>query len=80
MGIKTTRNFADFKSGQEKRKIWKQKSYKSNKYARLEFVLFYTTNLQKFLANNFFWVHFFPIISTDLESAQNSVYFWYSYV
>jgi hypothetical protein len=31
--------------------------------------LFHTTNLQTFLANNFFWVHFFPIISTDLKSA-----------
>ncbi len=26
--------------------------------AKLESVLFYTTNLQKFLANNFFWVNF----------------------
>ncbi len=33
------------------------------------FVLFYTTNLQKFLAKNFFWAHFFPINYTDLKSA-----------
>jgi hypothetical protein len=37
------------------------------------------TNLQKCLANNFFWVDFFSIISTDLKSALNSANFEYSY-
>jgi hypothetical protein len=31
-----------------------QKSYRQKKCAKLEIVLFYTTNLYKFLANNFF--------------------------
>ncbi len=26
-----------------------------------EFILFYTSYMQKFLANNFFWVHFFQL-------------------
>jgi hypothetical protein len=34
-----------------------------------EVLLFYTTHLQKCFANNFFWIDFFPIISTDLKSA-----------
>ncbi len=46
-----------------------RKSYRQKKYAKLEFVLFYTTNLQQFWAGNFFWVQFFPIISTDFKSA-----------
>ncbi len=50
-------------------KIHKQKSYRQKKGAKLGTFLFYTTNLQKFLPNNFFWVHFFKIISTDLKSA-----------
>jgi len=37
----------------------------------MEYALFYTTNLQKFFESNFFCVHFFPIRSTDLKSAQN---------
>jgi hypothetical protein len=36
-----------------------------NKCAKYQFVLFYTCNLQKFVANNnFFRVHFFRIISS----------------
>ncbi len=38
----------------EMQKICQQKSYRQKKCAKLEFVLFYTTNLYKFLANNFF--------------------------
>ncbi len=53
-----------------------QKSYKQKKGTKWESFLFYTgtgttalsTNIQKFLANNFFCVHFFPIVSTDLKS------------
>ncbi len=37
------------------------------KCVKSEFLLFYTTNLQKCWAKNFFWVDFFPIISTDLK-------------
>ncbi len=51
------------------------KSYRQKKCAKVEFVLFYTTNLYKFLANNFFYVHFFQIFSTDLKSAENSAFF-----
>ncbi len=35
-------------------KISLQKSYGQKKCAKLEFVLFYTTNLYRFLENNFF--------------------------
>ncbi len=35
-------------------KIRQQKSYRQKKCAKLEYGLFYTTNLYKFLANNFF--------------------------
>ncbi len=34
---------------------------KGKKCAKLEFVLGYTSNLQKFLANNFLWVHFIQL-------------------
>ncbi len=53
-------------------KICQQKSYRQKKCAKVEFVqytLLYTTNLYMFLANNFFYVDFFQIISTDLKSA-----------
>ncbi len=43
----------------------------TNKCAKLDFVLFYTTNLQMFLTIKFFWVHFFSIISVDLKSASS---------
>jgi hypothetical protein len=50
MGIKTVQNFT---------LIWNllrkmQKNLLTKKCAKLEFVLFYTTKLYKFLANNFF--------------------------
>jgi hypothetical protein len=38
-------------------------------------VLFYTTNLHNFLANNFFWVHLFSIISTN-EIRVKFCIFW----
>jgi hypothetical protein len=70
MGIKATQNFTLIWNLLRKmQKICQQKRYRQKKCAKLEFVLFYTTNLNKFLANNFFCVHFFQIISTDLESA-----------
>ncbi len=70
MGIKTTQNFTQIWNLLRKmQKICEQKSYRQKKCANLEFVRFYTSNLYKFLANNFFYVHFFPIISTDLKSA-----------
>ncbi len=70
MGIKTTQNFTLILNQLRKmQKICKQKSYRQKKCAKLEFGLFYTTNLYKFLANKFFYVHFFQIISTDFKSA-----------
>ncbi len=67
MGIKTTQNFTLI--SKLLRKMWnlltKSKSQNSVKF---EFLLFYISNLQKYLANNFFCVYFFPIISTDLKS------------
>jgi hypothetical protein len=46
------------------------KSYRQM-FAELEFVLFYTTNLQKFLAHKeLFLGALFPNISTELKSAK----------
>ncbi len=42
--------------------------YTFEKWCKFKFILFYTTNLQKFLANNFSGC-IFPIIFTDLKSA-----------
>ncbi len=47
------------------------------KCAKLEFVIFLTTNFQKYLAKNFFWVHFFPNISTDLKSQRKILRIYY---
>jgi hypothetical protein len=49
------------KQSRKLQKICEQKSYRQNKCPKFEFVLFYTTNLQKFLENNFFFVHFFQL-------------------
>jgi hypothetical protein len=46
--------YADLESVEKNATNAKQKSYRQKKCAKLEFVLFYTTNLYKFLANNFF--------------------------
>jgi hypothetical protein len=51
------------------RNLQKGKTQKHQQYAKLEFVFFSTTNLQQFWAINFFWLHFFPFISTDFKSA-----------
>jgi hypothetical protein len=37
------------------------KKCKGKKWCKLEFFLFYSTNLQTHLVINFFWLHFFPI-------------------
>jgi hypothetical protein len=67
MGIKTTLNFVLISKLLGKMRInCSQERYRQNNCAKLEFV---GTNLQNFLTNNFFWVHFFPVISMDLESA-----------
>jgi hypothetical protein len=39
------------------RKICQQKSYRQKMWAKLEIVLFYTTNFEKFLASHFFCVN-----------------------
>ncbi len=67
MGIKTTQNFMLI--SKLLRIMWKicwQKSYSQKKCEKSEVLLLYSTNLQKCLANNFFLVDFFSIISTDL--------------
>jgi hypothetical protein len=46
------------------------KKITSKKCRNLEFALFSITNLLKFSANNFFNVHLFPIISTDLNQRK----------
>ena len=61
--------YADFETAEKNAKNLLTKSYKQKKGAKMEHALFYTSNLQKFFANNFFCVHFFPIISMDLKSA-----------
>ncbi len=40
-----------------------------------DFCNFSITNLLEFSANNLFQVHLFPIISTDLKSAENFAFF-----
>jgi hypothetical protein len=65
-----TEFYADFETVEKMLKTNK-KRYRQKSGAKLEFVFFYTINLQKFLTNNFFNVHFFPIISTNLKSAKN---------
>jgi hypothetical protein len=58
-GIKTAQNITLLsKLWRKMQNICSQKSYKQKKGAKWESFLFYTTNMQKFLANNFFWVHF----------------------
>ncbi len=64
-GIKTSQNFALISKLLRKM----QKSYKQKKGAKFDYALFFTTNFQKYFANNFFCVHFFPIMSMDLKSA-----------
>jgi hypothetical protein len=72
---KSAEVYADFKTVKKNVKNSLTKKYRQKKGAKLEIFLFYTTNFQKFLANNFFWVHFFSIIYTDLKSAWNSAVF-----
>jgi hypothetical protein len=63
MGIKTKQNFTLISKLLRKMlKICYQKSYSQKKCDKSEVLLFYTTNLQKCLANNFFWVDIFSII------------------
>ncbi len=52
------------------RKLPKTKKLYAKKCGKLELALFYITNLQKFLANNFFWVHFSLSISTDSKQRK----------
>jgi hypothetical protein len=61
--------YADFETVEKNAKKLLTKSYRPKKFAKLDFVLILTTNLQKFLENNFFWAHFVPIVFTDLKSA-----------
>ncbi len=51
----------DFESVEKNAKNSLTKSYRHKKGEKLGIFLFYTTNLQKVLANNFFWVHFFQL-------------------
>jgi hypothetical protein len=46
-----TKNISDFETNAKNAKRLLTKSYRQKKCAKLEFVLFYTTYLQKFLAN-----------------------------
>jgi hypothetical protein len=50
----------------------KFKSCRQKKFRNSELALFSITNLLKFSVNNFFPVHLFPIISTDLKSEKNA--------
>ncbi len=61
--------YADFETVEKNVKNVLTKGYSQKKCEKSEVLLFYTTNLQKCLANNFFWVDLFSIISTDLKSA-----------
>jgi hypothetical protein len=59
--------YADLTVEKNEKKL--QKKLQVKKCRNLEFALFSITNLLKFSANNFFKLHLFPIISTDLKSA-----------
>ncbi len=59
----------DFKTVENNAKNLLIKKLQQKKGVKLEYALFCSTNLQKFFENNFFCVHFFPIMSTDLKSA-----------
>ena len=77
MGIKTTQNFTLI--SKLLRKMWKtclQKSYSQNKCEKSEVLLFYTTKLQKCLANNFFWVDFFFDYFHRFEISVKFCEFW----
>ena len=50
---------AEFETVEKKAKNSQTKKLQAKKGAKLGIFLFYTTNLQKFLANNFFWVQTF---------------------
>jgi hypothetical protein len=56
------------------------KKLQAKKGCKLEIFLFYTTNLQKFLTNKFFGVHFFSIISTDLKNQREILRILDSYI
>jgi hypothetical protein len=69
MGIKTLRILRWFLICWEKcEKLANKKVIGKKSLQNVEFILFYTTNLQKFLANDFLGA-LFLIISTDLKSA-----------
>ena len=51
--------YADFETVEKNAKNSLLKKLQAKKGANLGIFLFYTTNLRKFFANNFFWVHFF---------------------
>jgi hypothetical protein len=57
--------YADFETVEKNEKNLLTKVSWSKQVWKLEFVLFYIPNLQRFLANNFFLSALFPIISTD---------------
>jgi hypothetical protein len=57
-------------------KICEQKVTGKKKGAKLGIFLFYTTNLQKFLANNFFWVPFFFNYVQGFEISVKFCVFW----
>ncbi len=70
MGIYTTQNITLIWKLLTNAKNLLTKKFQAKKCSKLEFVFFYITNLQMFLANNFFWMHFFPIIYTDLDQRE----------
>jgi hypothetical protein len=59
MGIKTKQNFTLILKLEKNVKNLLTKKVQPKKCEKSEVLLFYTTNLQKCLANNFFWVDFF---------------------
>jgi hypothetical protein len=55
--------YADFETVVKNAQNLLTKKLQAKKGAMLGIYLFFTTNLQKFLANNFFWVHFFQLFN-----------------
>jgi hypothetical protein len=52
------------------------KKLQAKKCAKLKFFLSYTSNLHRFLANSFFWVHFFVNYFHGFEISVKFCVFW----
>ncbi len=74
MDVKNAEFDAGFEPAEKVAKYLCEKSYQRKKRDRkIKFLTYYFG--QKFSANNFFWVNFFALFSTDSNSALNFVFY-----